>query len=159
MTDLAPSKEPVVICGAGIVGCSTAYYLARRGTSSILIERHAVAGCASGRAGGFLAKGWGTDGSWEEFARVSFEIHMQLADRFQDCDYRRIDAVRIVVGNDDDLKTGDSAVADNGRSEASKECEEEVCDLSLVPPWVDGQVIHASRSGDPCNSAQVSDVE
>jgi len=42
----------VVIVGGGIVGCATAYYLARRGRRVILLEKSVIGGEASGRNGG-----------------------------------------------------------------------------------------------------------
>ena len=53
-----PGACRVVICGAGIVGASIAYYLAQRGVASTLVEREEVACAASGKAGGFLALDW-----------------------------------------------------------------------------------------------------
>jgi ribulose 1,5-bisphosphate synthetase/thiazole synthase len=38
----------VVICGAGIMGAATAYYLAQLGVAATLVEREAVACAASG---------------------------------------------------------------------------------------------------------------
>ena len=51
----------IVIVGGGIIGCASAYYLSRRPhayRSLTIIERHEIAGCASGKAGGFLARDW-----------------------------------------------------------------------------------------------------
>lgn len=42
----------VVIVGGGIVGCATAYYLARRGKKVVLLEKSVIGGEASGRNGG-----------------------------------------------------------------------------------------------------------
>jgi len=36
-------RAEVAIVGAGIVGCAVAYYLARRGVRSVVVERGAVA--------------------------------------------------------------------------------------------------------------------
>jgi glycine/D-amino acid oxidase-like deaminating enzyme len=47
-------RSDVVIVGAGIVGCATAYYLARRGLSVRVLERGAVASEQSSRAWGFI---------------------------------------------------------------------------------------------------------
>ena len=48
----------VVICGAGVIGACTAYFLARRGIEVVVVERTEVAAAASGKAGGFLALDW-----------------------------------------------------------------------------------------------------
>ena len=44
----------VVIVGAGIVGCATAYYLARRGVRAVVAERAAVPGEQSRKNWGFV---------------------------------------------------------------------------------------------------------
>ena len=50
----ADRRCDVVVVGGGIVGCATAYYLARRGVRVILLERGEVAGEQSGRNWGFV---------------------------------------------------------------------------------------------------------
>lgn len=57
-------QADVVIVGGGIVGCATAYYLAKRGASVILLEKNGVGSGASGRSGGGV----------RQSARVSAEI-------------------------------------------------------------------------------------
>ncbi|MEX2217639.1 MAG: FAD-binding oxidoreductase [Phycisphaerales bacterium] len=58
---LSPSPRLItadaLVVGAGIAGVSAALALERRGLSVAVIERHAVAGGASGRAAGFLMRG------------------------------------------------------------------------------------------------------
>lgn len=44
----------VVVVGAGIVGCATAHYLARRGVRAVVVERAAVAGEQSRKNWGFV---------------------------------------------------------------------------------------------------------
>ncbi|MPZ48571.1 MAG: glycine oxidase ThiO [Dehalococcoidia bacterium] len=45
----------VIVVGGGVIGCATAYYLAREGASVTLLERGELAGEASGAAAGLLA--------------------------------------------------------------------------------------------------------
>lgn len=54
MTKSAKSQVDVVVIGAGIVGCSTAYYLSKRGAKVALIEKGEVAGEQSSRAWGWV---------------------------------------------------------------------------------------------------------
>jgi glycine/D-amino acid oxidase-like deaminating enzyme len=45
----------VVVVGAGIVGCASAYYLARRGVRVVVVERGALPGEQSRKNWGFVA--------------------------------------------------------------------------------------------------------
>jgi glycine/D-amino acid oxidase-like deaminating enzyme len=49
-----PSSVDVVVVGGGIVGCSAAYFLARRGVSVALFEKGRIAGEQSGRNWGWV---------------------------------------------------------------------------------------------------------
>jgi len=44
------SKQEVVIIGAGVIGCSIAYHLARQGVPSLIIERDSIGARASGKS-------------------------------------------------------------------------------------------------------------
>ncbi|KAF1978371.1 FAD dependent oxidoreductase [Bimuria novae-zelandiae CBS 107.79] len=73
-----------VIIGAGIIGLSTAYYLSRSGStkpeSIHLVDASAeLFRCASGFAGGFLAKDWFAPSS-ASLGALSFRLHKDLAD-------------------------------------------------------------------------------
>jgi hypothetical protein len=71
----------VVVLGAGIHGASVAYYLSSKfGILPTVVERVSVAAAASGKAGGFLAREWGT-GATVEISRVSFDMHEKLGER------------------------------------------------------------------------------
>lgn len=70
----------VIICGGGVIGCAIAYFLSRRGARPIVVERHAVAGSASGKSGGFLAYDWCRGSALDSLARRSFDLHAELAD-------------------------------------------------------------------------------
>lgn len=75
---MSPAKR-VVICGGGVIGVAIAYFLSRRGAQPIVIERHAVAGSASGKSGGFLARDWCRGNALDALARRSFDLHAELA--------------------------------------------------------------------------------
>jgi len=73
------SPKRTVICGGGAIGAAVAYFLSRRGVPAIVIERHEVAGAASGKSGGFLALDWCQGSALGRLARRSFELHAQLS--------------------------------------------------------------------------------
>ncbi|ONM51393.1 D-amino-acid oxidase isoform X1 [Zea mays] len=79
----APPRR-VVICGGGVVGACTAYFLATHAASPTvptLVERCAPACAASGKAGGFLALDWcDSTPALSRLARASFALHRRLAD-------------------------------------------------------------------------------
>ncbi|QOR39444.1 FAD-binding oxidoreductase [Billgrantia diversa] len=54
-------RVDVCIIGGGITGCSTALHLAQRGYSVTLLEAHEIGFGASGRSGGQILPGLGTD--------------------------------------------------------------------------------------------------
>ncbi len=65
-------SAPVIIVGGGIVGCSTAYFLAREGIPVVLLEQHEVAWGASGRNPGFV---------WLHCRNPGFALDISLAAR------------------------------------------------------------------------------
>jgi glycine/D-amino acid oxidase-like deaminating enzyme len=70
----------VVICGGGVIGACTAYFLSRRGIDVTVVERTGLACAASGKAGGFLALDWCAGSELDALARRSFALHASLAD-------------------------------------------------------------------------------
>src|SRR5258705_5297572 len=71
----------VVIIGGGIVGMVTAYYLARAGVASVVVERDAIGSHASGFAYGGLSPvtGAGIPGPLAEMAQAGMRLHPRLA--------------------------------------------------------------------------------
>src|SRR5262245_54486735 len=69
----------IVICGGGAIGAAIAYFTSRGGARSTVIERHSVAGAASGKSGGFLALDWCAGSPLDRLARRSFELHAELS--------------------------------------------------------------------------------
>jgi glycine/D-amino acid oxidase-like deaminating enzyme len=83
----------VVICGGGVIGACTAYFLSLRQVEVVLVERTGVACAASGKSGGFLALDWCDGTALARLARRSFTLHAQLAAEFDGSrwGYRRLD--------------------------------------------------------------------
>ena len=75
---MGPRKR-IVICGGGAIGAAIAYFASRRGARPIVIERHEVAGAASGKSGGFLALDWCAGTPLDQLARRSFRLHAELS--------------------------------------------------------------------------------
>ena len=83
----------VVICGGGVIGACTAYFLSLRQAEVVVVERTGVACAASGKSGGFLALDWCDGSPLAALGRRSFELHAELAGEFDGrWGYRRLEA-------------------------------------------------------------------
>ncbi|OEU14001.1 hypothetical protein FRACYDRAFT_242354 [Fragilariopsis cylindrus CCMP1102] len=96
--------QRVVVAGAGVIGISTAYYLAKDfGVATTLIDpTGTIAPAASGKAGGFLAKDWNDHSpAIGPLTRRSFELHQEIADKLgaDNIQYRRLTCAAIPVGD------------------------------------------------------------
>ncbi|GLV59932.1 glycine oxidase ThiO [Dictyobacter sp. S3.2.2.5] len=84
---MASEKYDVAIVGAGIVGCATAYYLARAGIAVALLDKGSVAEEASRAAAGMLAPlgGENTDPAQplERFYLTALQFHEQVEQEIQ----------------------------------------------------------------------------
>jgi len=95
----------VVICGGGVIGACTAYFLRRRGVEVTVVERTEVAAAASGKAGGFLARDWCSGTPLDALARRSFALHAQLPGEIAgDWGYRPMSAYGGFVASDGDAR-------------------------------------------------------
>ena len=129
------SPRHIIVCGAGVVGASVAYFLARRGVRVTVIERTGVACAASGKSGGFLALDWCDHTVVEGLARASFALHAELARELAtDYGYRRMDTYIVAARETGQISGGHRAAA---------------------PPWIDGPAIVGGAIGTPETTAQV----
>ena len=128
--------ERIVICGAGAIGASVAYFLTRRGARPAVIERARPAAAASGRAAGFLALDWNAGTPLDELARASFGLHRELADELgaERLGYRPMDALMTAAADEEDL---------------------ERYRRLPNPGWLDGNVVAHEVIGGAATTAQV----
>lgn len=122
----------IIICGGGAIGTAIAYFLSRRGTQPIVIERHEVAGSASGKSGGFLALDWCRGTALDRLARRSFALHATLAEALGNpWGYRRLTTYG-----------GHAREGDDGRGTGGR-------------PWLSAGVTLTGRLGSPETTALV----
>ena len=97
----AAAPDRVCIVGGGVIGVTTAYYLAKRGVPSTIVDRVGLCPAASGKAGGFLALDWNDGSPVGPLARCSFALHQELADTLpptHSLGYRRLTCQGVSVG-------------------------------------------------------------
>lgn len=80
------STTQVAIIGGGAMGASVAYYLAKAGISSTIIERAGIGTQASGYNAGGLnpLTGYGLPGPLSDISNVTFDMHADLAQTLED---------------------------------------------------------------------------
>ncbi|EAZ02818.1 hypothetical protein OsI_24943 [Oryza sativa Indica Group] len=122
----APPRR-VVICGGGVVGACTAYFLSTHAASPTvptLVEKSSPACAASGKAGGFLALDWcDKTPALSALARASFALHRRLAatlDGGSAYGFRPVHTLSICLPTDPDPAAAAAAAAS-----------------PLLPAWVD----------------------
>ncbi len=126
----------MIVCGAGVVGASVAYFLARRGIAVTVVERSGVACAASGKSGGFLALDWCDGSPLGPLARASFALHAELAKELgTDYGYRRMDTFMLAARERGTLAGGHRVAA---------------------PRWLDGSGIVTATLGSTETTAQVT---
>src|SRR5213594_432347 len=126
----------VIVCGAGVMGASVGYFLARRGVGVTVVERSGVACAASGKSGGFLALDWCDDSPLGPLARKSFALHAELAEKLEiDYGYRRMDTFMLAVRERGAVGGGHRVAA---------------------PHWLDGAGVVTAALGTTETTAQVT---
>src|SRR5712691_7687946 len=125
----------VIVCGAGVMGASVAYFLSRRGVAVTVIERSGVACAASGKSGGFLALDWCDGTPLGPLARASFKLHAELAKELEtDYGYRRVDTFMLAARERGSVGGGHRVAA---------------------PRWLDGAGVVTAALGSTETTAQI----
>jgi glycine oxidase len=113
---MAQRSSDVVIVGGGIAGMTTAYYLAKAGVKSVVIERDAIGSHASGFAYGGLSpvSGFAIPGALAEVAQDGMQLHRELAKNLldeagMDVDFRMRSSLALAF-NDADVRRLQAAV-------------------------------------------------
>ena len=96
----------VAIIGGGAMGCATAYYLAKAGVRSTIIESEGIATQASGYNAGGLnpLQGAGIPGPLSDIAATTFAMHAELAQCLEDesgVEYHHKNIAFVTVAFDD----------------------------------------------------------
>jgi len=112
--DPLPAETDVAVVGGGLLGCWTAYWLAKRGVEVTLIEREVISWGATGRNGGFLtggaAMGYGAaiDTFGRDAARAVWTLAAEgrglaeqvIAEEGIDCDFRAPGILSLALTDD-----------------------------------------------------------
>lgn len=136
------TTKRVVVCGGGVIGVCTAYFLAKKGASVTLVEKSSVACAASGKAGGFLALDWCDGGPVESLARASFNLHRSLSEELngpESYGYRPLTTLSVTIT--------ESKSSSPPGSKSSGD--------STIPSWVDGPARGPRTIGSTQTTAQV----
>lgn len=132
-----PPKR-VVVCGGGVIGVCTAYFLAKKGANVTLVEKSSIACAASGKAGGFLALDWCDGCPVSSLARASFNLHRSLSvelDGPQSYGYRPLNTLSLSISESEATRGGNPSPA--------------------LPSWVDGPAKSPRTIGTTETTAQV----
>ncbi|KAK8956557.1 hypothetical protein KSP39_PZI000444 [Platanthera zijinensis] len=134
------SRRRVIICGGGVIGACTAYFLASKAAGRVaitVVEKSAIACAASGKAGGFLALDWCDGTPVADLARASFLLHRSLSDLLdgpRTYGYRALTTLSLALSPSE---------LPRSRSPA-------------LPSWIDGAAASRPRTiGTPETTAQV----
>jgi sarcosine oxidase subunit beta len=127
MTQPRTLEAPVVIVGGGIVGYATAYYLARRGVQSLVLEKSVIGAEASARsAGGVRAQCRNRTERLLAMASIKLWENLETELDF-DMEYVQGGNIRL-------------AANEERMAQLAAEAEEELADELMVEVWDRGQL-------------------
>jgi len=115
-------EAPVVIVGGGIVGCATAYYLARRGVKALVLEKSDIGAEASARNGGGV-RAQCRDRLERRLAMASIKLWEGLTEELDfDMEYVQGGNIRLAANQE-------------RMAQLSAEAEDELADGLMVEVW------------------------
>lgn len=156
-SDSSSNEVDIIIAGAGIIGTSAAYYLAKNhadqvASITIVDPTGSIAPAASGKAGGFLALDWNDYSPVGPLARRSFDLHQQIAKDlgYEKIQYRRLTCASISVDESSQRKPRGKKL--EGVEWASDTMNASSCDVSELAA---SNLIGIKSLGDEKTIAQV----
>jgi len=97
VAELDAADKAILVLGGGVIGVSIAYHLAKRGVKATVVDRAGIASCASGKAGGFLARDWNDMSPVGQLTQKSFDMHEEVAKTLGLSSYRRLTCQGVAV--------------------------------------------------------------
>jgi glycine/D-amino acid oxidase-like deaminating enzyme len=88
MTSNTETPASVLVVGAGMIGATTALYLARSGVAVTLVDREGPAWGASGRNAGYISMVTRAPGPQLELANLSRSLYPELAEEIGDFEFQ-----------------------------------------------------------------------
>ncbi|NQW17222.1 MAG: FAD-binding oxidoreductase [Chloroflexi bacterium] len=146
----ANRSSDVLIVGGGVIGCLTAYYLAKGGVSVTLVEADGIASGASGTSGGWLTPYSNTsDPAMLALSPSSLALHRELASALPeetgiDHGFAEIPYLRCAL-----TEAGEAELRDWQSERASEGTVMDWIspeDVQQITPWVTAGIVGALRS-------------
>jgi glycine oxidase len=135
------NSRRVVVVGGGVVGCATAYQLARAGFAVTILERDEIGAHASGRNAGNLNPLHGTSPGLLPFALASYRVHASIREELaklgcNGCFAPPVSRVHLGYDQTDSASLQETAALFNSNSGFSSSWLDDK-DLSRIEPRLD----------------------
>lgn len=137
----------IVVIGGGIQGVSCAYHMHESsslpiGSTITILEAKGLASAASGKGGGFMARGWGDGTSTRQLHEVSFDMYETLSAKLGVSSYRKLPVIGVSPGTTNRRKMKHPTALEG-----------------MIPNWLDGSYSNVSPMGNGDDTAQVTPSE
>jgi hypothetical protein len=149
MSAASVNRKNIVVIGGGIQGVSVAYHLAKAtpvasDTTITILEAIQPASAASGKGGGFMARGWGDGSPTQRLHELSFDMYEELAAEVRCTSYRKLPVLSVAPGT--------------GKKKAPPKNNPELA--NIMPAWLDQTAVgRVSPMGFGDDTAQITPKE